>query len=601
MMKLYILIGEKKSITIKDGFVAVFGRDEECDICIPSKILSRQHGEFYVEDGDLYVRDLGSKNGISINGENVSDELVQPDSTIEIAGKKLFALKVGKSSAQSQKAALVKTSQKLTKVQTSSAALQKVEEPAEEKLKKHMPILIGALVGMIALVVVLSLKGGSEAENVVPSYDQKAYFQDLNNGAKLFSQKKFDQVIERLSDARKKFDQNDAAQILTELAEVWVHKGDLYQQFNWAKAESLCSELLEVHPGTESTKKIAQVVLKWIGKEEPVMAQMQRIIRVSEKDLAKAFQMSQGLDPESKIVQAYQDKIDSFKDDYIQEEKDKLKEIVTRENWQNAIDQINVILEHQPDNQRLKDDKVEYNQNLQDEKSLKRIRNYLKNEKYELAEAEAGSIKENSLYYKQAQRLLKKSSTELKGIMLQELYKTGNGSEAIEYAVKNNIKDPLTVSRINKVLSAYVGLQDKLKNHEFETVVKECDKILLLEEDASNFYVKRAQEIKDKWSDTSELAKYFVGLGDKAYQAENYKEAEKMYRKAQSHDDFFGSEGLNLMNKNAIRYYNKAISAHNKKNTEDAKFYLRKALKQATKDSQYYDSMVKLAIEYAVD
>ena len=42
----------------------IAGRSGECEVCLPSKRVSRHHCVFTVGDGRVDVRDLGSHNGI---------------------------------------------------------------------------------------------------------------------------------------------------------------------------------------------------------------------------------------------------------------------------------------------------------------------------------------------------------------------------------------------------------------------------------------------------------------------------------------------------------------------------------------------------------
>lgn len=49
----------------------LLGRGEGCDIRLLEKFVSRQHAQIWVEDGQLWIRDLGSSNGIKIDGKRV--------------------------------------------------------------------------------------------------------------------------------------------------------------------------------------------------------------------------------------------------------------------------------------------------------------------------------------------------------------------------------------------------------------------------------------------------------------------------------------------------------------------------------------------------
>lgn len=49
----------------------VIGRHESCDIVLPSSSVSRQHARIFVDNGRCYVEDLGSSNGVVVDGQRV--------------------------------------------------------------------------------------------------------------------------------------------------------------------------------------------------------------------------------------------------------------------------------------------------------------------------------------------------------------------------------------------------------------------------------------------------------------------------------------------------------------------------------------------------
>ncbi|MEK6239073.1 MAG: FHA domain-containing protein [Planctomycetales bacterium] len=67
-LSLRVLLGADKgtSITIsKPSFI--MGRDSACDHQIVSSRVSRQHCEITFENEQVFVRDLGSRNGVQLN------------------------------------------------------------------------------------------------------------------------------------------------------------------------------------------------------------------------------------------------------------------------------------------------------------------------------------------------------------------------------------------------------------------------------------------------------------------------------------------------------------------------------------------------------
>lgn len=64
--------GRRDSVPLVDeeaGLVA--GRDPSCDVVLQSKEVSRRHARFYVRDGVVVVEDLGSHNGVWIDGQRI--------------------------------------------------------------------------------------------------------------------------------------------------------------------------------------------------------------------------------------------------------------------------------------------------------------------------------------------------------------------------------------------------------------------------------------------------------------------------------------------------------------------------------------------------
>jgi Ca-activated chloride channel family protein len=66
---------------------AVLGRAELAEILPESRLeyISRRHMELYIKDGDIYIRDAGSRNGIYIGGSRVYEAKVSPDVDVVLA------------------------------------------------------------------------------------------------------------------------------------------------------------------------------------------------------------------------------------------------------------------------------------------------------------------------------------------------------------------------------------------------------------------------------------------------------------------------------------------------------------------------------------
>ena len=74
----------------EDGLI--IGRSPEVDVVLPSQMVSRRHARIWLEEGVLTVEDLGSRNGIGVNGRRVlraqlslDDQLMVGDATFVLA------------------------------------------------------------------------------------------------------------------------------------------------------------------------------------------------------------------------------------------------------------------------------------------------------------------------------------------------------------------------------------------------------------------------------------------------------------------------------------------------------------------------------------
>src|SRR5205085_323082 len=80
-------LGDGPSILI-DKPILLFGRHEECDVQLNSKKVSRRHCVLAQVNDYLVIRDLGSTNGVRINGERVAEGKLRPGDELQIGNFK---------------------------------------------------------------------------------------------------------------------------------------------------------------------------------------------------------------------------------------------------------------------------------------------------------------------------------------------------------------------------------------------------------------------------------------------------------------------------------------------------------------------------------
>ncbi|AWM37487.1 Glycogen accumulation regulator GarA [Gemmata obscuriglobus] len=73
---------------LMDKPILLFGRHEECDVQLNSKKVSRRHCVLAQVNDYLVIRDLGSTNGVRINGERVAEGKLKPGDELQIGNFK---------------------------------------------------------------------------------------------------------------------------------------------------------------------------------------------------------------------------------------------------------------------------------------------------------------------------------------------------------------------------------------------------------------------------------------------------------------------------------------------------------------------------------
>ena len=70
------------SIPLKGSMV--FGRSDEADFVLESTIVSRKHFEIVCEEGNVFLRDLESANGVTVNGAMTKEKWLVDGDMIEV-------------------------------------------------------------------------------------------------------------------------------------------------------------------------------------------------------------------------------------------------------------------------------------------------------------------------------------------------------------------------------------------------------------------------------------------------------------------------------------------------------------------------------------
>ena len=83
-LKFTDLDGSSREVLLTGRPSITFGRSPEADISIPDTRISRIHAEIRTWDRDLVIKDMGSRNGILINGIKTEVAILHAGDTFRI-------------------------------------------------------------------------------------------------------------------------------------------------------------------------------------------------------------------------------------------------------------------------------------------------------------------------------------------------------------------------------------------------------------------------------------------------------------------------------------------------------------------------------------
>jgi Protein of unknown function (DUF3662)/FHA domain len=84
-----MLVGEGRRTVISGGRVLV-GRSRECDVVLSDPNVSRRHAELRQDGGSWSIVDLGSTNGVKVNGRRAGQHTLRPGDRITLGVTELI-------------------------------------------------------------------------------------------------------------------------------------------------------------------------------------------------------------------------------------------------------------------------------------------------------------------------------------------------------------------------------------------------------------------------------------------------------------------------------------------------------------------------------
>lgn len=144
----------------------IIGRSPRCQLVIDDALVSRSHARITVSRGTVTIEDLGSANGVIVNGERLQRARALTSGDQILLGKQSLLLLVSQSTEPPQSQRMhARTISSLPVPESSPAARATEPEKSEATRKGEAIDLIGSVVEKM-----LSLGRGDEAERMIATY-----------------------------------------------------------------------------------------------------------------------------------------------------------------------------------------------------------------------------------------------------------------------------------------------------------------------------------------------------------------------------------------------------------------------------------------------
>jgi predicted component of type VI protein secretion system len=99
----YLLLkggGQAERVIVWDSQDVSVGRSSENDIAIDDAALSRKHAQFYRAAGSWAIKDLGTSNGTTVNGETIRERVLQNKDVVRFGEIEISFVQVAKNPGQ---------------------------------------------------------------------------------------------------------------------------------------------------------------------------------------------------------------------------------------------------------------------------------------------------------------------------------------------------------------------------------------------------------------------------------------------------------------------------------------------------------------------
>ncbi len=618
--------------------VIIVGRDETCDLTIASQSVSRRHMSCSIRKDRVDIKDLGSRNGVKINGERVKESSLSDGDEVRI-GEVSLTLKMSAGS----RAAAPAGAPGETADEAPPAADPQIEDdemtPSEGSLVHVDPgQRAGGLYERNGHWYVCDPATGREVE-IVPAEQKKEKKAEGGRRSLLATRKgrmimggaaaaviilfllslfvtepqqppetglspgRFDQIVQQTLDALDSGDLESAgehvrsikgsrfdlgaAESLERLITLWGRLEENFPQY-WMETREQLKDLESRHsPARQFVRRhIARIDEAWSEYSQAELARE----AMGRNEYEEAYLILSEI-PENRPVR--RDNIELYKDIESRLRRqlmDRLLSAVDRNRWEEAEEAAVKLMEFFPDaRDDLEDKHAEYVMLSRHFGIMREAERAMAEGEYDLALERYGNIPETSRYYDEARRGAERAEEMLVVLAAENSFNGGEAREALDLIQGlESVEARNLRRRITRITDMHSAALEAEAGRDYAEAQQLWTRLRTLERRHESEYFRNAENALASMPEKRRsYARELAGNAEAKYMEGLYREAKETFEKAlqTDPDGEIGADGLRRLREEGIREYMRAI---HEDDPDRAVRMLRTVMDMLPPDDTYY-------------
>ncbi len=597
----------------------IVGRDPTCDLTLESKRVSRRHMSCTVTENEVQVRDLGSRNGVQVNGEKIKEKKLTKNAKIRV-GDVTLDFKSSAANHMAPAAAGGKPEAEQREVASAQPTVEDGEETPPEgtlvrredvdqgtdlqkqesgeqpqsllKTKKGRLILASLAGGVVVLLLLAAVfgGGGSAGQNGRPAPEFETVF---NKTLEALDKGNIKKAAHYAKQGRRIRPESKVAEELVDLVRVWENwQKNFFQNGNYRQLKDKLITLYQYYDSPRLRRfkqKYDNLIRKEIANSDKAN-EARRLYK--EKKYEQAWEILTDIPEESAVRERDSDLYNKVRKDLRSHLEQKMQQAANRQKWTRASEAARKLRGYFDENRKQMNERLQkFSRNAQHASRIREARQEISDENYQKALTVLKQLPPGSIYAAQAKRLRQRAKARGKFKRATKLYNRGEVDAAIQLLKKLSVKGAKRMRKhVIEVAKLYKKARATQEKNEFEKARKLWEQLLGLESDPDNIFHQKAQDaLRDIPKKRKELARSLVEKAKKQLGNDTYGQCRELAEQAVEldPDDTIGAQFLEALKKQGRNDYRVALNRIDDE-PEEALRLLKRALEFLSTDDPYY-------------